>query len=68
MSDLRDKINERMDMVQQYMESNLHLKDPHAVIMAIESVSKFWSVLSEEDQEYLQVARDAVEDGRDWRV
>lgn len=68
MPDLREKINDRMDLVQQYMESNLHLKDPHAVIVAIENVTKFWSVLSEEDQDYLHVARDAVEDGREWRV
>ena len=62
------KINDRMDAVQHHMESNTHLKDPYIVVEAIESVSKFWSVLSDEDRDYLQVASDAVAEGREWRV
>lgn len=57
-----------MDAVQHHMESNTHLKDPYIVVEAIESVSKFWSVLSDEDRDYLQVASDAVAEGREWRV
>lgn len=66
LKELLDKINERMDLVQSYMEGNIHIADPQTVIQAIENVSKFWTVLSEEDRDYLQVARDAVDERQEW--
>lgn len=68
MRELLDKINDRMDLVESYMEANIHLADPNTVLEAIESVSKFWSVLSDEDRDYLHVARDAVDEQREWNV
>lgn len=65
---LRNKIDERMDQLQAFMESNTHLKQPILVQMHIESVSKFWSVLSEEDRDYIQGAQYAVEEGAEWNV
>ena len=57
-----------MDLVQSYMEANIHIADPNTVLEAIENVSKFWSVLSEEDRDYLHVARDAVDEQREWNI
>jgi hypothetical protein len=31
-------------------------------------VSCFWSILSEEDREYIQCAQDAIEDKLEWTV
>lgn len=65
---LREKINMRMDILQDWMESNYHLKNPEAVIEHIENVSKFWSVLSEEDRDYIHGCRYAIEEKSEWNV
>lgn len=65
---LRDKINTRMDQIQEMMESNVHLSDPDKVEAVISSVSKFWSVLSEEDRDYIHGARFAIEKKAEWNV
>lgn len=68
MSDLKNKINERMDVLQTMMESNQHIKDSNSVSSQIDSVSKFWSVLSEEDRDYIHGARHALEEQLEWKV
>jgi len=61
MQDLKNKINTRMDILQAWMEEDYHLKRPHVVYDHTLTISKFWSVLSEEDKEYIQCAQDAIE-------
>lgn len=65
---LRQKIDERMDQLQELMESNEHLTNGAAVLELTYNISKFWSVLSEEDREYIQVAQHAIEDQLEWNV
>ena len=65
---VRDKIKSRMDHLQQLMEGNNHLERPEYVLDVIESVSKFWSALEDEDKEYIQIAQDAIKEGREWKV
>mgnify|MGYP000220296529 CR=1 FL=1 len=66
MSELRNTINKRMDVLQAWMESNYHLKRPEVVIEHIETISKLWSVLSEEDRDYIQCAQPAIEEKVEW--
>lgn len=66
MGELRNTINKRMDVLQAWMEANYHLKRPEVVIEHIETVSKFWSVLSEEDRDYIQCARHAIDEKMEW--
>lgn len=65
---VKQKINQRMDELQAMMESNVHLSDPTKVSDHISSVSKFWSVLSEEDKDYIHGARFALEEKSEWNV
>ena len=69
MQDLRNKINERMDILQNWMEQDYHIKRPEVVYEHTLTISKFWTVLSEEDREYIQCAQDAIETKSDisWR-
>jgi len=67
-SNLRQKINDRMDSLQIYMEANRHLTEPEVGIEIIESVSKFWSVLSDEDKDYLHCAQDAIDEKVSWNI
>jgi len=65
---LRQKIKSRLDYIQELMESNYHLEHIDEVYDLTLEVSKFWSILSEEDREYIQCAQDAIEEGRSWNV
>ena len=65
---VKDKINERMDKLQAWMEGNHHLENQDDVLDIIESVSKFWSVLSEEDRDYIHGARYAIEEKMEWKL
>ena len=67
-SEVRDKIKSRMDHLQQLMEGNNHLDRPEYVLDVVESVSKFWSALEEEDKEYIQIASDCIRKGTEWNV
>jgi len=65
---VRDKIKQRMDILQGWMEENYHLKRPEVVEEHIQSVSKFWSVLSDEDKDYIHGCRYAIEEQMEWKV
>lgn len=65
---VKDKIKERMDQLQDMMEENLHLTNPQEVIEKIHEVSKFWSVLSDEDRDYIHGARYAIEESVAWDI
>jgi hypothetical protein len=65
---LRVKLNQRMDALQQMMESNLHLSDPETVLELLDKVKFAWSALSEEDREYIEGVEYAIEAQSDWDV
>jgi len=58
---LRTKINERMDILQGWMEQDYHLVRPEVVYEHTLTISKFWSVLSEEDRDYIQAVQSAID-------
>ena len=68
MTSLRTKITIRMDHLQELMESNSHLDRREYVLDVINSVSKFWSALSEEDKDYIHGARYALEENHEWHL
>ena len=57
-----------MDQLQEWMERNYHLDHPDDVIDLIQNVSKFWSVLSEEDRDYIHGAQYAIEEKIEWNI
>lgn len=65
---LKRTIEERLDKLQTYMESNAHLKNSDIVYELTLSISKFWSVLDEEDREYVQMAQTAIEERLQWNI
>jgi|TARA_B110000483_G_C18083945_1_gene499213 hypothetical protein len=60
--DLRIKIEQRMEILQAWMEVDYHMKNPEKVYDHTLTISKFWSVLSEEDREYIQCAQNAIDE------
>lgn len=66
--DLREKINHRLDQLQAMLESNQHLTDPVKAANLTQRISPFWSILSEEDRDYVQCAQHAIEDQLEWNI
>ena len=67
MSDLRVKINKRLDELEDMMNNNEHLSDPELVSEKADSIGKFWSALSEEDKDYIDGVRWAIEEKVVWK-
>lgn len=65
---LKEKIKASLDHLQSLMENNVHLKDYLTVATAIDNSAKYFSVLSEEDREYIDAARYALENQMEWKV
>lgn len=66
--DIRQKVTARIDELQRIMEANEHLSDPEKAIGLTYRISPFWSILSEEDREYVQCAQHAIEDQLEWNI
>jgi hypothetical protein len=62
------KIKQRMDILQGWMEDNYHLRRPEVVEEHIQTVSKFWSILQEEDRDYIDGCRFAIENKNNWKI
>ena len=68
MHDLKEKINNFMNTLQKNMENGDHINNQYAVQEVINNVSKFWSILSEEDREYIQAAQHAIDESMTWNI
>jgi hypothetical protein len=62
--DLKERIQHRLDRLETFMKEN---KRDEAVALVPE-ISKFWSVLSQQDIEFIQCVRIAIDEGIDWKV
>jgi hypothetical protein len=62
------KIKERMDVLQHWMETNYHLTNSEEVEEHIRTITKFWSVMVDEDKDYIHGARHAIEEKMEWKV
>ncbi len=57
-----------MNTLQKNMENGDHINNQYAVQEVINNVSKFWSILSEEDREYIQAAQQAIDESISWNI
>lgn len=64
----REKIKNKMDHLQECMEGQAHIDRPEYVKDVISNVSKFWSVLSDEDKDYIHCSTHALEDKLEWKL
>ena len=62
--DLKERIQHRLDRLEICMKENK--RDKAAAL--VPEISKFWSVLSEQDKEFIQCVRIAIDEGIDWKV
>ena len=57
-----------MDQLQNWMETNYHINNSKEVYELTKNISKFWSILSEEDKDYVQAAQDAIQNKIKWHT
>ena len=65
---IRQRIEERLNLLEPMLTSQRHISDPPEVLDALASVSKFYSVLSEEQREFVQAARWATDNKNLWNA
>ena len=65
--DLKEKIKNRLDQIDMHMHKDYHLKNPEEMMLQTLNVSKFWSVLSEEDRDFIQGVQSSIEEGWSWK-
>ena len=68
MTELKFKIDGRLNHLQQLMEGNAHLDRPEYVSDVIESITKFWRALDEADKDYVESARYALIEELPWNI
>ena len=64
---LKEKIQVRLDQIEMLMKEDYHLKNPDEVYNQTLNVSKFWSILSEEDRDFIQGCQSSIEEGWSWK-
>ena len=67
MPNLNEKIKSRLDEIEDLMNGNQHLADPDGIEEKVSNVSKFWSALSEEDRDFIDGVRWAIEEKVKWK-
>ena len=65
---LKEKIQTRLDQIEMLMYKDYHLKNPDEVYNQTLNVSKFWSILSEEDRDFIQAVQGSIEEGWSWKT
>lgn len=67
---VRMKIQTRLDTLEAQLKTGEHLRSAEgviAVLTTIGAVSKFWRVMSDEERDFVNAAKIAVEDGLEWK-
>ena len=65
---IRKIIQSRLDDLAKLLETQSHIHAPELVTEKLESVSKFWSILSEEEREFIASVRFALKEGLEWET
>lgn len=64
----QEKINEQLDKLEIAFTSQQHISSPETVGAQLEVLSMYFHVMNDEDRDYVNCARVALEDKIEWRV
>jgi hypothetical protein len=65
---IKERIQTRLDELASLLESQSHIHAPELVTEKLESIAKFWSILSEEEREYVNSIGFAIRRNLEWRA
>lgn len=64
-------IDDRMDQLQVWMESNHHMKNEESnqeVWDLLLKITRAWNLMDDEDKDYVECAKDAVLERHNWNL
>jgi len=65
---IAEKVERKMQALEHLMNAQMHIETPNAVAELIESLSKYWAHMTDEDKDYVDCAHDAMKEKREWIV
>ena len=63
---LRYKLEQRLQLLEQAMKRNMHISDRNTVDILIDRLTYAWNVLNEEDKDFIQGCQFALEEQIEW--
>ena len=64
--EIRIKIDNRIDYLERCMLKEMHITSPDIVNEVIRSISKYWSILDDDDIDYIQACEYARDEELTW--
>jgi len=64
---LRQKIELRMQILEEMMKRNMHITDPETVNLFLDRLTYCWGVMNEEDRDFVQGCQFALEEKHEWK-
>ncbi len=64
---IRDIINSKMNLLEQYVDENLHITSPSMVSVLITEIHQYYTQLEFEDRQYIDVIDDMINRGQGHR-
>jgi len=64
--EIRIKIDNRIDYLERCMLKEMHITSPDIVNEVIHSISKYWSILDDDDIDYIQACEYARDEELTW--
>lgn len=64
--EIRIKIDDRIDYLERCMLKEMHITSPDIVNEVIHSISKYWSILDDDDIDYIQACEYARDEELTW--
>jgi hypothetical protein len=67
-TNLREKIELRMQILETMMKKQMHIQDPQTVDLFLDRLTYCWGVLNEEDRDFIQGCQTALEEKIEWSL
>ena len=65
---IQDTINNKLNQLEQSLLNQDHLNNPIEFLIQLVSLSKYFHLMSDEDRDYVNCAKEALEDQIEWKV
>ncbi len=65
---IQDTINDKLNQLEQSLLNQDHLNNPIEFLIQLVSLSKYFHLMSDEDRDYVNCAKEALEDQIEWRI
>ena len=64
----KDIVNEKLNQLEQSLLTQDHINTPIEFLNQLVSLSKYFHLMSDEDRDYVNCAKEALEDQIEWRI